>query len=176
MGYITMSPKEHEQSKVFALLKEGKITQREAAARLRFTDRWVREKIKRYRQLYDFGLLHRGRGKISPNRWSQEERQLLIDLLKNEWHGFGPTFAAEKLEELHSIKISREVVRQAMIQENLWQPKKQRNKHRKCRERKTMFGMMIQLDGSPHDWFEGRAGACTLLVFIDDAKSQILWL
>lgn len=176
MGHITMSRKEREQSRVFAQVKEGLITQIEAAARLRCTARWVRKKFKRYCQFDDFGLLHKSRGKASQKRWCQKKRLLLIELLNGDWHGFGPTFATEKLEELHSIKVSREVVRQIMLQEGLWQPKKRRGKHRKRRERRLMLGIMIQLDGSPHDWFEGRAGACTLLVFIDDATGQILWL
>jgi len=63
-----------------------------------------------------------------------------------------------------------------MIQENIWQRKPRRLKHRKRRERRIMIGLMVQLDGSPHDWFEGRGPYCTLLVFIDDATSKILWL
>ena len=176
MEYITMNRKEREQAKVFVQVKEGKMTQAEAAARLRFTERWVREKYGRYCESDDFGLVHGNRGKESPNRWDQGEERLLISLLESDWQGFGPTFAAEKLKELHGIKISREAVRKVMIKAGIWQPKKQRSKHRKRRERRRMFGIMIQLDGSPHDWFEGRAGVCTLLVFIDDATGQILWL
>ena len=71
--------------------------------------------IKRYRKNGDFGLVHKSRGKQSPNKWNSEYEKLLIDLLRSEWHGFGPTFATEKLLELHSIKVSKEVVRQAMI-------------------------------------------------------------
>ncbi len=63
-----------------------------------------------------------------------------------------------------------------MIEAAVWQAKKKRKKHRKRRERRSMLGLMVQLDGSPHDWFEGRASKCTLLVFIDDATSSILWL
>ena len=68
-------------------------------------------------------MVHKNRGKVSPRRWDIAQEQLLIELLQGEWHDFGPTFAAEKLAELHNIKISREVVRQAMIRANLWQPK-----------------------------------------------------
>ncbi len=100
----------------------------------------------------------------------------MIELLRSDWYGFGPTFAAEKLEELHGIKVSKETVRKAMIEAGLWHAKVKRVKHRQRRDRKLMLGIMVQLDGSPHDWFEGRAGRCTLLVFIDDATSKILWL
>src|ERR1700722_5737311 len=176
MEYIIMNQKEREQSKIFALVKAKAITQVEAAARLGFTDRWVREKMERYEQLNDFGLVHKSRGKVSERRWDPQEEALMIELLRGPWLGFGPTFVTEKLEEIHSIKVSKETVRQSMIKAGFLQPKKQRTNHRKRRDRRPMLGMMIQLDGSPHDWFEGRAEKCTLLVFIDDATSQILWL
>ena len=63
-----------------------------------------------------------------------------------------------------------------MITEGLWIPGKRRTKYRNMRDRRLMIGALIQLDGSPHDWFEGRADKCTLLVFIDDATSRIMWL
>lgn len=176
MGYLTMNRKEREQAKVFEQIKLEAISQVEAAAKLGITDRWVRVKIKRYYEDGDAGLIHKLRGQKSLRSWNEDEKKLLIALLQNEWHGFGPTFAREKLEEVYSIKVSTEVVRQTMIKEGLWKQKERRLKHRKRRERKPMLGMMIQLDGSPHDWFEGRAGKCTLLVFIDDATSKILWL
>lgn len=176
MEYITMNHKEREQLKVFTLIKNGSITQSEGAAKLNCTERWVRKKLKRFLEFGDAGLVHKSRGKQSPRRCDLEKERFVIELLKSTWHGFGPTFAAEKLEELHGIKISREVIRKIMIMAGIWVPKKTRGKHRKRRERKGMFGMMVQVDGSPHDWFEGRAGKCTLLVFIDDATSKILWL
>lgn len=176
MGYLTMSNKEREQLKVFEKLKLKEITQKEAAAKLGMSARWVREKLKRYLQNGDAGLIHKSRGKESGRRWDDKEKQITIDLLKSDWHGFGPKFTSEKLAELYKIKVDKETVRQAMMAAGIWQGKKVRNKHRKRRDRRPMFGMMVQLDGSPHDWFEGRAGRCTLLVFIDDATSEILWL
>jgi transposase len=176
MGYLTMNVKEREQAKMFELIKLGEITQAEAAARLRISDRWVRKKLKRFYEFGNAGLIHISRGKANPRRWNLKQEQLLIELLKEEWHGFGPTFTAEKLEEFHSIKVSKETVRKAMIRANIWNPKQKRRKHRMRRERKPMHGTMVQLDGSPHDWFEGRSDKCTLLVFIDDATSQVLWL
>jgi hypothetical protein len=176
MEYITMNRKEREQSKVFEQVIAGKMTQAEAAAKLRITDRWVRIKIKRYRQDNDHGLVHKSRGRINSRRWNEKDAAFSLELLRSEWIDFGPTFAAEKLEQLHGIKISRETLRNRMIEAGIWIRKKRRMNHRKKRERRTMRGMMVQCDGSPHDWFEGRAGRCTLLVFIDDATSEILWL
>lgn len=177
MRHITMSKKEREQLIVFARLKTGMITQREAAARLKMTPRWIREKLRRYNDFGDEGLVHRGRGKQSPKRWNPEESELMLSLLRSQaWEGFGPTFTTEKLLQIHGIKTNKETVRQAMIKGGVWQSRKQRRKYRKRRERKLMLGLMVQLDGSPHDWFEGRGPYCTLLVFIDDATSNILWL
>lgn len=176
MEHITMSKKELEQLKVFENLKTGMITQAEAAFQLEITERWVRKKYKRYLEDGNIGIVHKNRGKASPRSWCKKEQNFAVELLQSEWKDFGPTFAAEKLEELHGIKISKETLRQAMIKATIWQPKRKRMRHRKRRERRAMIGVLVQLDGSIHDWFEGRGPWCTLLVFIDDATSKILWL
>jgi hypothetical protein len=120
--------------------------------------------------------VHKNRGKISPLRWSEAEKNFTVNLIGSDWKDFGPTFVAEKLRELYGIDKSCETVRKMMIEKSLWTPKKQASGHRQWRERKEFFGELIQLDGSPHDWFEGRAPKCTLIVFIDDATSQIVHL
>lgn len=176
MGILVMSKKEREQLKIFERLASGQITQPTAAQILKLSTRWIRKKLKRYREQGDAGLVHLNRGRPSSRKWDPNEKALAIELLKSEWRGFGPTFAAEKLAELKNIRISPETLRKAMIANGLWTPGRKRKQYRKWRERKPMRGMLVQLDGSPHDWFEGRGPKCTLLVFIDDATSQILWL
>jgi hypothetical protein len=176
MNYITMNKKELEQAKVFTAVLSGSITQVEAAARLRMTPRWINQKIKRFRCFQEFGLIHKNRGKISSNRLNESTKQLIIKLAKNEWNGFRPTFMTEKLEEIYKVKISKETVRKILTDEGLWDIKQRKVTYRSRRERKSMIGMMVQLDGSNHNWFEGRAKKCTVLVFIDDATSKILWL
>ena len=91
------------------------------------------------------------------------------------WDGFGPKFAGEKLEQFHSIKLSKETLRQLMLQTGAWQKGRRGWKHRQWRERRTCVGMLVQLDGSDHDWFEGRGPRCVLLIYIDDATSRILY-
>jgi transposase len=176
MGKLIMSKKERDQLRIFENLANGEIKQSVAAQMLNISARWVREKLKRYKKSGDSGLLHLGRGKPSSKKWCKEEQDITIQLLEREWKGFGPTFVSEKLNELKGIKASKETVRQMMIAKSFWIPGKRKAKHRKMRERRPMRGMLIQLDGSPHDWFEGRASKCTLIVFIDDATSEILWL
>ncbi len=170
---IGLSMKEREQLVTFNLLKSGKISQGAAAKRLGFTVRWTRIKYKRFLREGDAGLVHRSRGRPSPKAWSQNEKKFAMSLFQEDFEGFGPTFAAEKLEEIHGIKVSREVLRKAMSEHGHWDSRQRKSKHRARRERKEFFGEMVQLDGSPHDWFEGRCGKCTLLVFIDDATSKI---
>ena len=165
-----------EQVKVFDRVLRGEITQKMAAGMLGITERQVRTKFKRYKENGAEGLLHRNRGKPSPRKVDARKEAFAIDLLRSEWQGFGPTFAAEKLKEIHGITVSKEWLRQAMIKTCVWEGRRQRTKYRKRRERRQTVGAMIQLDGSPHDWFEGRAPWCTLLAFIDDATSKILWM
>jgi len=98
-------------------------------------------------------------------------------LIKTHYLDFPPTLAHEKLTEVHGLSFSLETLRQWMIQANFWSGK-QRRKARihQQRARRSSRGELVQIDGSPHDWFEGRRGKCCLLVFIDDATSELLVL
>lgn len=176
MDKITMSKKEIKQAQLFDQIEMGLITRRDAAKVLKLSERWVCKKYKRYVQNGCNGLLHGNSGMKSQNSWAEEHQAILIERLKSDWIGFGPTFAAEKLQEIYNITVSKETVRQVMIKNGLWVAKAIKSKHRRRRARRANLGMMVQLDGSPHDWFEGRGPYCTLLVFIDDATSKILWL
>lgn len=176
MGNIIMSLKEKEQVMVFEQLKRKEISQSVAAQILHVSPRWIGKKQKRYLVDGIQGVLHKNRGKPSGRAWDKNERDVAIKLFRGDFQGFGPTYGAEKLEELHNIKVSKETLRKELIKEGLWKAGKKRITYRKRRERKPCFGIMIQLDGSPHDWFEGRGPKCTLLVFIDDATSQLVWL
>lgn len=176
MGKLIMNNKEREQLIVFKRLDEKEISQAIAAEILHMSIRWVRTKFKRYKNEGDSGLVHRNRGQASSKRWNAADKAFSIELLKSDWHGFGPTFAAEKLMQKHNIKISPETLRTVMLANGIEYSKRKSGKRRRRRERRLVLGIMVQLDGSPHDWFEGRGPSCTLLVFIDDATSQILWL
>jgi hypothetical protein len=104
-------------------------------------------------------------------------KQCALNLLQTKYKGFGPTLAHEKLVEREKLKLSDESVRKLMIVEGLWKPRKAKKVvTHQLRERRACFGELIQIDGSPHDWFEGRAEACVLLVFIDDATGKVVQL
>jgi hypothetical protein len=117
------------------------------------------------------------RGRKGNNRLSEEVKRKALNLLKTKYQGFGPTLAQEKLVERENLQLSDESVRQLMIAEGLWKPRKAKKVViHQLRERRACFGELIQIDGSPHDWFEGRAPGCVLLVFIDDATGQLVQL
>jgi len=176
MEKLIMSRQEREQVYAFKKVKAGEMNKTEAARFLQVSRRWVIKKYKRFTEMGDAGIPHQNRGKKSLRRWNREQEAFTIDLLKSEWKGFGPTFASQKLESLYGIKVSTETLRKSMIRGGIWEAGTRKIRHRSRRMRRACLGMMIQLDGSRHDWFEGRAPWCTLLVFIDDATSQILWL
>jgi hypothetical protein len=101
-------------------------------------------------------------------------RGRIVALLRDKYPDFGATLAAEKLSELEGITVSAETVRQLHIRLGLWKPKARRVRRVfQVRQRRPRFGELIQIDGSPHDWFEGRAPRCTLIVFVDDATSRL---
>lgn len=175
MDHFTMSRKESNQIAIFEKLQRKEITQIIAAQMLHLTSRQVRNKLDRYNRQGSSGLIHKRRGKPGNRAWDSKIKADAMLLIREHYHDFGPAFAAEKLMQNHDIFVNRETLRIAMIQEGLWHNKIRKIKHRRWRERKTCFGIMIQVDGSDHDWFESRAPRCTLLVFIDDATSKIVW-
>jgi hypothetical protein len=96
-------------------------------------------------------------------------------ILRDKYTDFGPTIASEKLNENENILVSRETLRQIMINEGLWTPYEKRiPKIYQRRNRRSRFGELIQVDGSYEYWFEDRAEKCCLLIFVDDATSQIV--
>ena len=172
-----MSQKEAKQAQVLELLKEHKISQQEASKRLGITTRQVRRLTRRYQAAGLAGLVSKKRGRASNRRLNETLRARAIDLIGTHYRDFGPTLACEKLAGLHGIELSVESTRQIMIKAGYWQPKKGGTVcAHPMRERRARFGELIQIDGSPHDWFEGRGDYCTLLVFIDDATGRLTQL
>jgi hypothetical protein len=121
----------------------------------------VKRLAKAYREQGAGGLISKRRGKPSNNQIPKEIRQKVVDLLYSTYSDFGPTLAQEKLAEREGVKISVCSVRKIMIAEGLWKPKKVKQpKIRQLRERRACLGELVQIDGSPHDWFEGRSPKC----------------
>lgn len=174
---LTMNGKELGRLEVMQRLKEKSLGQREAAKMLGVSVRQGKRMLKAYRDQGGAGLVSRRRGQASNNRLKEATRVQALDLLGSRYRGFGLTLACEKLVEVEGLKISKESVRKMMLAADLWKARRVRKIITyQMRERRPCLGELVQIDGSPHDWFEGRAESCVLLVFIDDATGQLLQL
>ena len=168
-----MSIKEAGRLCVMRKLEEKTIGIREASEELGVSERQTKRIRKRYLKMGEKGLISQKRGKESNRKTSKNLRSKILNLMKTVYLGFGPTLAKEKLEEREQIKISGETLRKWLIEEGLWKSKKKKaGKVYQRRERRSRFGAMLQGDGAPHDWFEGRGPKCSFLQFVDDATSK----
>ncbi len=173
MVQILLNEKEMDRLCVLRQVKDRQLTQEEAGQRLKLTSRQIRRLLKQVEHSGSQGIK---RCKVGGNRTFPDDFKIqVMDVVKTTYADFGPTFAAEKLLERQELRVNRETLRQWMIEAGLWKgrPRKAARIHQ-SRERRPRFGELVQIDGSHHDWFEGRGPACCLLVFIDDATSKIL--
>ena len=174
---LQMSAKELSRLEVMQRVSRKQMSQREAGTILSLSVRQIKRLLRAYREKGAAGLVSKHRGRKANNRLSEEVKKRALNLLKTKYKGFGPTLAHEKLVEKEKLKFSDESVRELMIAEGLWKARKAKKVViHQLRERRACFGELIQIDGSPHDWFEGRAEACVLLVFIDDATGKLVQL
>lgn len=155
---------------------DGRRSQVEAGEMLDLSDRQIRRLCIRVRSQGNRGILH-GLCKQPSNHQLDSDllEQALGALHDPLWDGFGPRFAMEKLEILHGIKLGAGTVRKLMIKTEIWRVARRGKRHRSWRPRRICLGMLTQLDGSPHRWFEERGPECVLLIYIDDATSKILY-
>ncbi len=177
MELLTMSQPELRRLDAIHRLVAGSLTQLDVALQLGLSERQVRRLLRRFEAQGAAGLVSAKRGKPSNRRLDSAFVAAAIEIVADRYADFGPTFANEKLREVHGVVVSDESLRQAMIVAGLWKAKRRRvRKIHPPRARRPQFGELIQIDGSPHDWFEGRAPRCNLTVFIDDATSRIVGL
>ncbi|MGF6536879.1 ISNCY family transposase [Paraburkholderia youngii] len=174
---ITMTMRELDRFKVIQDVADGKLKLSRAAERLGLTTRQIRRLVGRLRDHGAPGLVSRRRSKPSNNRLDAVTADRAISIIRDRYADFGPTLACEKLRECHGLTLSKETVRHLMTDAGLWVPRKQRPpKVYQPRARRACLGELIQIDGCDHRWFEDRAPACTLLVYVDDATSRLMAL
>jgi transposase len=167
-----MSQKERARLVVMVQVKQKKLSLVQASAVLGLSYRQGKRLWRRYRRQGDAGLVHRLRGRPSSRRLSPTFRQEVLARYRQQYGDFGPTLAAEYLAK-EGWKVDHETLRRWLLQEGLWQKRRRRGAHRQWRERKACWGQMVQLDGSQHDWFEGRRERAVLMVMIDDATNRV---
>ena len=168
---IEMSQRERDRLKVMSLVLEGKRTQREAARLLNLTDRQVRRIQRKLEAQGDVAIIHKLRGRPSNRRVDPAHREKVLAQYRAKLADFGPTFAAEKLAQ-QGLPVAVRTLREWLVAEGLWQRQRNRDVHRRRRQRRACRGELVQADGSHHDWLEGRGPRMVLVVMIDDATSK----
>ena len=170
-----MTIKEANRLGVMKQIDKKILSIRKASEELGMSLRQTKRIWKRYKAEGDSGLISKHQGKISPNRIDPQLKEVVIKILsKEEYIAFGPTFAKEKLRQRHGYYLSKETLRNWMIEKELWKSKirKERKVYQR-RVRRSRFGELLQGDGSRHAWFEDRGEECTIVIFVDDATSRL---
>ncbi len=158
-------------------LESRTVTQQQVALQLGLSVRQVKRLWRRFRLEAEAGLISRRRGKPSNRRTDPVLMERALELVRTLYPDFGPTLAAEKLDELHGIRIDHETLRRALVACGLRKLKRRKRlRVHPSRDRRPCRGELAQIDGSHHPWFENRAPGCTLYVDVDDATSQLLAL
>jgi len=151
-------------------VRRGEWTVVAASERMGLSLRQGRRMCKRFKESGDGGLVHRLRGRVSNRRLSQDIGDRIVKRHPECSADFGPTLACEKLPE-EDLLLSPNTLTSLLKERGLWQ-RRRRGRRRSHRERRASFGAMLQMDGSPHDGFEGRAEKCVLRVLIDEATRR----
>ena len=171
MGDLIMSARERRRLEMMSRVRDKQVLLVKAAELLDLSYRQAKRLWRRYRQEGDAGLVHRLRGRPSGRNKGEEFRQAVLDLYKRRYGDFGPTLACEYLAK-DGYRLNRETLRGWLIREGRWERHRKRARHRQWRERKEHTGELVQMDGSIHDWFEGRGPKVVLMVMIDDATNR----
>jgi transposase len=172
---FTLSQKELQRVTVIARCVQGNLTCARAAELLDLSPRHIKRLKARYRQGNAAALAHVSRGRPSHRRLPERTRIRILALARTRYTGFNDHHLHDKLVEQEGLSLSRETLRRLLRREGLGSPRKRRPPaHRQRRLRSAREGELVQLDGSPHDWLEGRGPLLTALGLQDDASGKIL--
>ena len=174
---ITMSQNELHRLEAVQKIRERRLTVTRAAEVLHLSRSQVHRLLQAYERDGVDGLISRKRGRPSNRRHTDDFRNQVLDLVRENYADFGPTLAVEKLMEWHGVSLNKETLRQWMTEAGLWTSRRDRKRQlHQPRGRRDCFGELVQIDGSHHWWFENRGPKCALLVYIDDATGKLLHL
>ena len=177
MTVVAMSHGELSRYDTLQRVERGELRVEDAVDLIGVSRRQVYRLLGRLRTDGPEALVSWKRGRPSNRSFSSAFRSRVIDLVRQHYNDFGPTLATEYLAERHQITVSHETLRKWMIMEGLWKDRAARRpRPYQPRYRRDCRGELIQVDGSKHWWFEDRGPQCTLLVYIDDATSELMHL
>jgi transposase len=171
---ITLDARTQQRLMVLAHVLAGELTLDEAAAYLRLSVRQVRRLVEGFRDRGAAALVHGNRSRPPANRTDVATSERIVELAESTYAGFNPVHLTEALAEDEAIAVSARTVRRILAGAGIEPPRTRRPpRHRSRRERMPRPGMLLQTDGSQHDWLEGRGPRLTLVAAIDDATSEI---
>lgn len=170
---VTMSKEELTRLEVVQRVAGKQMGLSEAARLLSLSERKIKRLMRAFRTAGATGLISKRRGQPSNNRIDAARKDQVLERMRGSYSGFGPTLAVKYLRN-EGFTLLKKTLRQWMITAGLWRVRKQRGVAHPPRARRPRLGELVQIDGSPHDWFEGRGPRCTLIAFIDDATSRVM--
>jgi len=173
METISMSQRERYRLEAFSRVRRGEITLVKASELLGLSYRQAKRCFGRYREEGDRGLVHRLRGQPSNRQTDARRKRRILAVYEKKYADYGPTLATECLKDEDGQEVAVETLRQWLLTAGLWRKCRRRRPYRQRRARKEYFGELVQMDGSHHDWFEGRRDWAVLMVLIDDATSEV---
>ena len=173
MRRTALSRKELQRGGVLARVKAGGLRVKDAAELMGVSCRQAKRLWKRYQEGGAGSLKHGNAGRVSNRRRPARERKKILRKVREKYGGFGPSLAAEHLSSEDQLQIHPETLRRWMLEEGLWKRARKRKAHRKRRDRRAHFGELVQMDGSFHDWYQGRAPKGCLMNMVDDATSTV---
>ena len=171
MGAILMSRKERRRLELLSRVRDGALKLVKAAEWMAVSYRQAKRIWRRYEREGDVGIVHRLRGQRSHRAKPAAQREAVLARYQENYPDFGPTLAAEYLAK-EGFVIDHETLRRWLIAAGLRHARRPQRRHRQWRERRAHCGELIQMDGSQHDWFEGRRAPAVLMVMIDDATNR----
>jgi len=172
---FTLSQKELQRVTAISQCVQGNLTCARAAELLDLSPRHIKRLKSRYRQGSAAALAHVSRGRPSHRRLPERTRNRILALARTRYTGFNDHHLQEKLVETEGFSLSRETLRRLLRAHGIGSPRQRRPPaHRQRRLRAACEGELVQLDGSPHDWLQGRGPWLTALGMQDDASGKIL--
>jgi transposase len=171
MGKLRLSQKERRRLEVFTKVKKGSINLSKAAELLSVSYRQALRIWSRFEANGSSGLQHGLRDRASNRQLEPGRRERVLELYRAKYGDFGPTLALEHLRKDDGEDLSKETLRLWLVGAGLWQARRRGTPHRQWRERRAHWGELVQMDGSDHDWFEGRRARASMMVMIDDATN-----
>lgn len=166
-----MSVKERRRLSLIEQVQAKQITLANAAELMGVSYRQAKRLWSAYRARGDAALVHGLRGRASNRATDKATQDQAVKLFVERYSDFGPLQASEYLASEHGVHIKRQTLTRCLKAAGLWQRRRRNPKPRRRRERRPCFGELVQMDGSPHAWFEGRAPRCVLMELVDDATS-----